>query len=73
MARALPEEQPLLKKVLPGAALIAASVVITVADQIYSAAAGEIFELGPLRATWIAALLLFAGLGLVVYRALPRE
>ncbi len=67
------EAPSLLQKVLPGAALIGASVLLTVVDQAYSAATGEMFTLGPLRATWIAGLLLLAGLALSVYRMLPRE
>jgi hypothetical protein len=67
------EEPTLLQKALPGAALIGASILLTIVDQAYSAATGEMFTLGPLRATWIAGLLLLAGLGLLVYRMLPRE
>ena len=35
---------------------------------------GEVFSIGPLRTTWIAALLLVAGVGLVALRLVaPRE
>jgi serine/threonine protein kinase len=72
-APAFVEEPTLLQKALPGAALIGASILLTLVDQAYSAATGEMFTLGSLRATWIAALLLVAGLGLLVYRILPRH
>jgi hypothetical protein len=68
-----PEEQTMLRRVLPGLILVALSIVVTIADQAYSAATTEMFTLGSLRATWIAAVLLFAGLGLIAYRALPRS
>jgi hypothetical protein len=68
-----PEEQPLLRRMLPGLILVGLSILITLADQAYSAATTEMFRLGSLRATWIAAVLLFVGLGLVAYRAVPRS
>jgi serine/threonine-protein kinase len=66
-------EPSLVQKLAPGAALIGASILLTIIDQAYSAATGEMFTVGPLRATWIAGILLLGGLGLLVYRMLPKS
>jgi eukaryotic-like serine/threonine-protein kinase len=57
-------ERPLTVRLVPGMALVAVSVLITVLDRWYAAAAGEVFALGPLRTSWIAGALLVGGLGL---------
>jgi serine/threonine protein kinase len=57
-------ERSLLRRLAPGLALAAASVVLTMLDRMYAASAGEVFALGPLRTSWIAAALLVGGLGL---------
>jgi serine/threonine protein kinase len=66
------EPPTLVQKLWPGAALIGASILLTLVDQVFSGATGEMLMLGPLRATWIAGLLLLGGIGLLVYRILPK-
>ncbi|HEX6275964.1 MAG TPA: protein kinase [Polyangiaceae bacterium] len=58
----------LARQLAPGIALAAASVVLTLLDRIYASMSGEVFSLGPLRTTWIAALLLAGGVALVAIR-----
>jgi eukaryotic-like serine/threonine-protein kinase len=67
------EDEPVIRKITPGLVLVGLSIFVTIADQAYSAATSEMFTLGSLRATWIAAVLLVAGLGLVAYKLLPRS
>lgn len=58
------EERSLARRLVPGLALAGASVVLTMLDRVYAASAGEVFSLGPLRTSWVAAALLVGGLGL---------
>ena len=58
----------LARRLFPGVAMAAGSVVLTLLDHVYASYSGEVFSLGPLRTTWIAALLLIGGLGLVAVR-----
>jgi hypothetical protein len=58
----------LARRLAPGLALAAASVVLTLLDHLYAAMSGEVFSLGPFRTTWIAALLLAGGVALVAMR-----
>lgn len=59
---------PLARRLLPGIAMAAASVVLTLLDHLYASVSGEVFSIGPLRTTWIAVLLLVGGVGLVAVR-----
>ncbi|HEY6557137.1 MAG TPA: serine/threonine-protein kinase [Polyangiaceae bacterium] len=52
----------------PALALLGASVLVTLADQRYAAENSRVFTLGPLRAVWLAGLLMVAGLVALVYR-----
>jgi hypothetical protein len=61
-----PTEPSLTRRLLPGICLVLASIVISIVDQIASAVSGEVFSLGPLRAGWIAAPLLLAGIVQIV-------
>jgi eukaryotic-like serine/threonine-protein kinase len=56
----------------PGLALLGLSIAVTLADQAYAAAAGEVFSLGPLRALWIAVLFMLSGLGWLAYEFVVR-
>ena len=58
----------LARRLAPGVAMAAASVLLTVLDHVYASVSGEVFSIGPLRTTWIAVLLLVGGLGLVGMR-----
>ena len=71
----IPSAPPTLaRRLAPGVAMAAASVVLTALDHIYASMSGEVFSIGPLRTPWIAALLLAAGVGLVALRLVsPRE
>jgi serine/threonine-protein kinase len=71
-APSLAPEPSLARRMVPGAAALAGSIALTVADQAYAAYVGELLAIGPLRAVWLAALLLMAGVGLVVYALLPH-
>ena len=57
-----PAEATLARKVAPGLAIAASSIVLTLLDRVYASATGEVFSLGPLRTSSVAALLLLGGL-----------
>jgi serine/threonine-protein kinase len=67
-----PVERPLARRLLPGSALVASSILLTALDRVYASAAGEVFTLGPVRTSWVAAALLLGGLGLCVRELLSR-
>ncbi|HWP05453.1 MAG TPA: serine/threonine-protein kinase [Polyangiaceae bacterium] len=70
----LPEsEPPLLRRLAPGLALAASSIVLTLLDRMYAAFAGEVFTLGPVRTSWLAAALLVGGIGLAARELLSRS
>lgn len=56
-------EPPLARRLAPGLAIAASSIVLTLLDRVYAAATGEVFSLGPIRTSAVAALLLLGGLG----------
>jgi serine/threonine-protein kinase len=56
-------ERTLGRRLVPGVALAVTSVLLTLLDRAYAAAAGEVFSLGPVRTSWIAAALLLGGVG----------
>jgi hypothetical protein len=70
--RQRPLERPLLLRLVPGAALVAASVLLTVLDRVYAAATGEVFSLGPLHTSWLTVALLLGGLGWCARELLAR-
>jgi serine/threonine-protein kinase len=57
-------ERPLGLRLVPGLALAGSSILLTLLDRVYAAIHGEVFSLGPLRTSTLAALLLVVGLGL---------
>lgn len=59
-------ELSVMRRLGPGLAVASSSIVITLLDRAYAAVTGEVFTLGPLRTSWIAGLLLLAGLALIV-------
>jgi len=61
-----PVERSLTQRLAPGLAVAASSIALTLLDRLYAAFAGEVFSLGPVRTSWLAAALLVGGLGLVV-------
>ncbi len=64
-------EGSLSRRLAPGIVLLCASIILTVVDQTYAGSSGEVLTVGPLRATWLAALLMLAGvtaLGLALTR-----
>jgi hypothetical protein len=63
----------LARRLLPGAAALIGSIVLTLADQLYAEYVGEVFSLGPLRAVWLAGALMVLGIALVVMALLPRS
>ncbi len=67
--RTVPSAPPTLaRRLAPGVAMAAASVLLTLLDHVYASYSGELFSIGPLRTSWIAVLLLIGGIGLVAMR-----
>jgi eukaryotic-like serine/threonine-protein kinase len=60
-------------KLLYPALLVLLGIGMTVGGAAYAASYGEVFMLGPLRLTWIAALLVLGGLCWAAYRLLLEE
>lgn len=67
------EEQSVVRRVLPGAILVFLSIIVTLADQWYAASSGEVFSLGPIRATWVAGLAMLGGVVLIAIRLIPSN
>jgi serine/threonine-protein kinase len=67
-----PREPSLARRLLPGSALVLSSIVLTVLHRVYASASGEVFSLGPVRTSWLAAALLLGGLGLCARELLSR-
>jgi serine/threonine-protein kinase len=65
-------ERTLLQRMTLGLALAGASILLTVLDRAYASATGEVFALGPLRTSWVAAALLVGGLGLCARELFSR-
>ena len=57
-----PVERTLARRVAPGLGIAASSIVLTLLDRVYASATGEVFSLGPLRTSQLAAALLLGGL-----------
>ena len=72
-SRAGSGEHNVVRRVLPGAILVLASILMTLADQWYAASSGEVFSLGPVRATWIAGLFMLGGVVLIAVRLIPSQ
>ena len=69
----LEPEPSIVRRLLPGAILVLVSVLLTLADQWYAASSGEVFSLGPVRATWIAGVTMLGGVVLIALRLIPRH
>ena len=57
-----PAETPLARRMAPGLAIAASSIVLTLLSRVYASATGEVFSLGPIRTSSVAAVLLLGGL-----------
>jgi eukaryotic-like serine/threonine-protein kinase len=66
-------DQPLFRRLAPGIVLVALSIVITIADQTYASATGEVFSLGPIRPTWIAGVSMLAGVALIILQLIQHQ
>ncbi len=55
------------------AVLIGVGIVITVANQVYAGATGEVLALGPLRASVIATVIVLSGVALLAWSLLPKR
>jgi len=53
--------------------LVGLSILLTLFDQAYAASSGTLFAVGPVRAPWLAGLLMVGGIGLGVYRGLAKQ
>lgn len=58
----------LRERILPGVALVALAMGVTLLDQLYAAITGETFSIGPVRTNLMSGAVLLLGLGLIVYR-----
>jgi hypothetical protein len=67
------DDAPLGLRLAPGIAVVVVALAITGCDQIYAAVSDEVLSLGPIRAGWVAGPLLLGGIGLIVYRLMPRN
>jgi serine/threonine protein kinase len=56
------------RRLLVPAVLVLVGIAITLADGLYASSTGEIFSLGPVRPTWIAALLVLGGIAWAIHR-----
>jgi len=63
-----PEPVSLVRRLLPGLVLVGLSILLTLFDQAYAASSGTLFSIGPVRAPWLAALLMIGGIGIGAYR-----
>jgi len=69
----LPAEHGIVRRVVPGAVLVLLSIIVTLGDQWYAASSGEVFSLGPVRATWIAGLAMLGGVVWIAVRLIPSS
>jgi serine/threonine protein kinase len=67
------EPVPLARRLVPGLAVAGSSVVLTLLDRVYVAVAGEVFTLGPLKTSMVAAVLLVGGLALTGREVLRKD
>jgi serine/threonine-protein kinase len=67
------EPLPLARRLIPGVAVAGSSIVLTLLDRVYAAVQGEVFTLGPLKTSMVAAVLLLGGLALAGRELLRRE
>jgi serine/threonine-protein kinase len=67
------ELAPLGRRLIPGLAVAGSSIVFTLLDRVYAAVTGEIFTLGPLKTSALAAVLLLGGLALAGRELLRKE
>lgn len=66
-------ELPIGRRLVPGLVVAGGSIVLTLLDRVYVAITGEVFTLGPLKTSMIAALFLVVGLGLAGRELLKRD
>jgi serine/threonine protein kinase len=64
---------PLGRRLMPGLVVAASSIVLTLLDRVYAAVTGEVFTLGPLKTSMVAAILLLGGLALAGRELLKRD
>jgi hypothetical protein len=57
-----------VQRLWPGGIVLACAILVTMLDQAYSAASGEVLSLFGLRTSVIAGLFMLLGLALCVYR-----
>jgi serine/threonine protein kinase len=60
-------------RIAPGAILIVLSIVVTLGDQWYAGSSGQVFTIAGLRATWIAGILMAAGVVVLAIRLIPSS
>jgi serine/threonine-protein kinase len=73
--RAIALESPpsTARRLLVPGVLVILGILITLGDSVYAASTGEVFTMGALRPTWIAALLVLGGIGWAGYRLLFED
>ena len=69
----LPSESASLSaRLLPGAVVLACALLLTILDQVYTAATGDLMSIGPLRTSVLSGLLMVVGVVLCVVRVIRR-
>lgn len=66
-------EPGIMRRLLPGIVMVVLSIIVTLVDQAYAAASGEVFALGPVRTTWIAGVVMIAGVSLIIHRLIQHQ
>jgi hypothetical protein len=67
------EASSVVRRLVPGAVLLVLSIILPIVDQTYASAYGEVLRIGPLRVAWLAGAFMLAGIGLIIYKLLPRS
>jgi len=65
-------EPTMLRRILPGAVLLVASIVLTLVDQAVASSSGNVLTFGPIPAGYVAGFFMVAGVVLLIYRLFPR-
>ncbi|HKY37194.1 MAG TPA: protein kinase [Polyangiaceae bacterium] len=69
-----PHDEPAtLERLKPGLTVLALGTLMIILEVVYSAATGDVFSIGPLRTSILAAILMVVGVLLCVFRVIKRS